>query len=288
MIELDQGGATHGHRELVRPPTDLVPVIEYAWIERGHGETSPAHRAWRIVPDVSGHLIYSHGRARSRLRMVGARSRWTDIDVTARDVTVGLRFRPGAATRGLGLNAQELTDRSTAFEQLRPRELLSERLDAASDDRGRLTLMFDAVREWSWNQPADWRSRAALALAHGGQTRVADMAWQMQVSSRTLHDVMRREVGLGPKQAARIVRLARAMRAASASTQPAWRTVATANGFADQAHLIRESQALLGESPARFVGRARFSFRRFVQCSRAAPIENGADNGLFIPPCTMR
>lgn len=257
MIELDQGGATHGHRKLVRPPADLVRVIEYAWIERASGAPEPAHRAWRIVPDVSGHLIFSSSGSGSRLRVVGARSRWADIDVSSRHLTVGIRFRPGAATRGLGLSARELTDRSAALADLRPRAGLVERLDAAPDDRTRLALMFRAVRAWSWDRGADWRSRAVLALAHRGRTQVADMAWHTRVSSRTLHEVMRREVGLAPKQAARIVRLATAMRSATATPRPAWREIASNAGYADQAHLIRDSHALLGDSPARFLGRAR-------------------------------
>ncbi len=257
MIELDQGGDSYGQRQLVAPPADLVPVIEYAWIHRRDCAPAPTDRHWRIVPDPSGHLIYSaSGNATPRLCLVGARSRWVDIDVSARDVTVGIRFRPGAIGQGVRTGGVTMTDRSVALAEIRTGSNLVDRAANAVSDRDRVAMLFHEVRQWNWAVASDWRTRAVVAMAHAGETRIGEMVDATGVSPRTLRDVARRDIGLSPKRMARIVRLARTMRAALGSPSTSWGELAAHAGFSDQAHLIRDSRALLGQSPARFLARS--------------------------------
>jgi AraC-like DNA-binding protein len=76
------------------------------------------------------------------------------------------------------------------------------------------------------------------------------------VTTRTLHTVLMREVGLPPKLVARIARVRRAIelvRARSGSLS----AISLASAFADQAHLSREFRQLLGTTPRAISRRIR-------------------------------
>ncbi|MFF5294671.1 AraC family transcriptional regulator [Paractinoplanes globisporus] len=76
---------------------------------------------------------------------------------------------------------------------------------------------------------------------------VADVAAEVGWSARYLTDRFRAEVGLRPKEAARVARFDRARRALKPGTRLA--DVAAVHGFADQSHLVREFHAFAGCSP---------------------------------------
>jgi AraC-like DNA-binding protein len=66
---------------------------------------------------------------------------------------------------------------------------------------------------------------------------------------------MLQDVGLSPKRALRIARLQRAL-AGCQRLGAAWVDLAARCGFADQAHMVREFQDLLGESPTTWISRS--------------------------------
>jgi AraC-like DNA-binding protein len=111
-----------------------------------------------------------------------------------------------------------------------------------------------------------WR----LTLAGGGRLRVAEVAARVGWSERHLTARFRGETGLGPKEAARVVRFDRARRALTARVasggRPDLAALAAVAGYADQAHLTREWGAFSGLSPLRWLA-AEFGF---VQDAAAA------------------
>ncbi len=98
-----------------------------------------------------------------------------------------------------------------------------------------------------------WR----LTLASSGRLRVAELARRVGWSERHLTGRFRAETGLGPKEAARVVRFDRARRALStrvaAGGAPDLAGLAAATGFADQSHLTRDWRAFAGLSPLRWL-----------------------------------
>ena len=78
---------------------------------------------------------------------------------------------------------------------------------------------------------------------------VADVAEQVGWGRRRLLEQFRAEVGVGPKEAGRIVRFDRSRRLLDAGIPLA--EVADRAGYADQAHLSREYARLAGRSPSR-------------------------------------
>lgn len=82
-------------------------------------------------------------------------------------------------------------------------------------------------------------------------TRVETLADDLGWSRRRLHARFVAEVGVGPKQVARLVRFQRA-RTRLARGEPIG-AVAAATGFSDQPHLTREWRALAGRTPAEWL-----------------------------------
>jgi AraC-like DNA-binding protein len=98
-----------------------------------------------------------------------------------------------------------------------------------------------------------WR----LTAASGGRLRVEEVADRVGWSTRHLEHRFRGELGLTPKEAARISRFDRARRMLTARVAaggpPDLAALAHATGFADQAHLTREWRAFAGLPPARWL-----------------------------------
>jgi AraC-like DNA-binding protein len=115
-----------------------------------------------------------------------------------------------------------------------------------------------------------WR----LLVAPDAVVPVSGLAAELGWSPRRLHDRFRAEVGVAPKEAARIARFDRARRAlfarAAAGGPLRLADLAARYGYYDQAHLAREFRALAGCAPSRLVAEEL----RFVQ---AAHLDDDAE-----------
>jgi AraC-like DNA-binding protein len=88
-------------------------------------------------------------------------------------------------------------------------------------------------------------------LAEGGDVPVGALADEVGWSARQLTVRFRAEVGLRPKEAARVARFDRARGRLAPGVRLA--DVAADTGYFDQAHLAREFRALAGCSPSRWM-----------------------------------
>jgi AraC-like DNA-binding protein len=85
-----------------------------------------------------------------------------------------------------------------------------------------------------------------------GRVRVTDLAGEVGWSRRHLGERFRAELGLAPKQAARVLRFERAARLLRGGRLDL-ASVAAESGFYDQAHLTNEWRALAGCTPGRWI-----------------------------------
>ncbi|WP_205661069.1 helix-turn-helix domain-containing protein [Amycolatopsis vastitatis] len=85
-----------------------------------------------------------------------------------------------------------------------------------------------------------------------GRVRVTDLAGEIGWSRRHLGERFRAELGLAPKQAARVLRFERAGRLLRGGRLDL-ASVAAESGFYDQAHLTNEWRALAGCTPGRWI-----------------------------------
>ena len=176
---------------------------------------------------------------------------------------VQIDLTPLGARRILGLPMDELTRQVVAVETLLGRELV-ERLHEAPGWPARFALLDAALlrRVAAGPEPAPevaW-TYARLVRADG-RLAVGPLAAEVGWSRRHLAARWRRDVGLGPKAVARVLRFQRAVRLLREGRDLA--DVAYDCGYADQPHLNREFRALGGGTPREVT---------FVQDAAATPV----------------
>jgi transcriptional regulator GlxA family with amidase domain len=129
---------------------------------------------------------------------------------------------------------------------------LHERLWEARTAGVRLRLL----GEWLAGRMALGVERSALVPASlrllrqaGGRLSIPELARQLAVSQRHLERLYRSQVGMSPKQYARLRRVAAARRALKQSRALPSAGLAVDLGYYDQAHLIRDFSAVVGMTP---------------------------------------
>ncbi|MBN8226509.1 AraC family transcriptional regulator [Corallococcus macrosporus] len=111
-----------------------------------------------------------------------------------------------------------------------------------------------ALRTHQTFEPASARlARRAIRLLEGDAVRVETVAEQLGVTARHLRRAFTENVGIGPKDFARTVRLQRAVKMTATSRD--WGRIAVDAGYYDQAHLIADFRELVGLTPGAFLKR---------------------------------
>lgn len=240
---------------LLAPDPALAIWIEHFWIQ---SDRAPApHRPWRIVPDASAHLIFSielmrDGREQARFLVIGSRATYADINVARRILTIGARLRPGALPALVRSDAREFTGRAFRLEDVfgaQGRDLMT-RMDLSAPEDGLIHLSAFLAGRF-----ADSRKNFELPAMIRCARSPASFAGMMNLSPRGARNRVIAETGLGPRRLLRIARLHRTLHQI-ATGGFAWADIAYQTGYADQAHMVREFLALLGDSPTRWRARS--------------------------------
>jgi AraC-like DNA-binding protein len=100
---------------------------------------------------------------------------------------------------------------------------------------------------WAWQR----------LVATGGAVPIGQLAKEVGWSHRHLLARFRRQVGLRPKTAARLIRFDGVWRRLDQDRPLDWGRVAAEVGYADQAHLAREFRQFTGTTPTGFLAQAR-------------------------------
>lgn len=225
MVTAGSVGAV-GYREH-RPPPRLGELVECRWVRTGPGQPG------RILPDGCMDLIQMGDRI-----VVAGPDTTAFIAAGSRDPMQGLRFRPGALPRLLGVPASELRNARVDLSELvridrgSPLEQLAETL-AAEPPRAETA---------PWALPALRDVTRRLAAGDSVAVTARELGW----SQRTVQRQCAAVYGYGPATLRRILRFRRAV--ALGGTGLSSTTVAAQAGYADQPHLHREVRALAGVS----------------------------------------
>ncbi|MEL6208017.1 MAG: helix-turn-helix domain-containing protein [Pseudomonadota bacterium] len=102
------------------------------------------------------------------------------------------------------------------------------------------------------------RSWHLLSTGNSIAQTAAELGW----STRHLSAQFRKETGIKPITAARMLRFQRARSLALQSKTASWAEIAAAAGYSDQAHLVRSFRDLSGETPTAWARSARPSAPR--------------------------
>jgi AraC-like DNA-binding protein len=228
---------------------------------------------WRLVDENPRGVqtIYPDGRCELIAQLGGQSRLWDAVDgwhlqaqtLFAAQRVTAVRFEPLGRLDDIGVRLQP------AASNLVTRKLASMRdrvVDLAGLD-SRLSRSLDAAaRTFIAGKPQPlWRLLSRLCDAHridariesavarviesDGQARIDTIARAASLGVRSLQTRFLAEVGLSPKEFARLLRLQATLRALDGDSALA--DVATDKGFSDQAHATREVKRLTGFSLAR-------------------------------------
>ncbi|MFD7550140.1 helix-turn-helix domain-containing protein [Streptomyces sp. NPDC059816] len=195
-----------------------------------------------VLPDGCMDLLWSEGR----LLVAGPDTRAHRPDGSA--PYTGVRFAPGTAAPVLGVPAHVLRDRRVDLAELwSAREVgaLAARIAAAADPAAALEAL--AARRWAARRADPLVARIVAGLRVG--RTVGAVADEVGLGARGLHRRSLEAFGYGPKTLARVLRFQRALALVRSGTGHA--DAAQRTGYADQAHLARETRALAGTTLGR-------------------------------------
>jgi AraC-like DNA-binding protein len=264
------------------PHRALRPYVTCVWAQRVSAR-SDAYRH-RTAPDGSVELVCPAGGPAS---VVGPRTTPSEQLLAPGAAVVGVRFRPGAAPAILGLPASELTGSTIGADELWGSSTaeLAERVAGSTSPPAAASALETAVlsrlaearpldelvaevvrrvhvggaqgQQIGIEPQAEALTRAReldldLVEVAAGAHSMAEVAASLHVSMRQLRRRCEAAVGLGPKELQRIARFQRFLLLAEhRRSQPGvtLATLALGVGYADQAHLARESVRLTGSPP---------------------------------------
>jgi AraC-like DNA-binding protein len=207
-------------------------------------EGTPNGTRWRVVPDGSADIIWRDDGGSVTTFTAGPDTEAQLAPLAEGSRMVGIRFVPGAADAVLGIPLDELHDQRVPLAELwgGVAEELTERVAlSARREQTLAALVRDRIDE-----PPDPTAAAIarrLEFAAGAGV-VSTVAADVGVSERHLQRRCRTAFGYGPKTLHQVLRFQRALRLARAGRRLA--DVAAVVGYADQAHMARDTRRLAG------------------------------------------
>jgi AraC-like DNA-binding protein len=231
------------------PSPPLHALLNCRW-ERDLPGEDPADSTL-ILPDGCVDLVWRAGK----LIVAGIDSTARRSPVQAGTSIVGVRLRPGVAGAVFGLPASELLDSQVPLEGLLglPAYELSERLAGAQDREAEYLLLEGIVASAIADTSPDPLVLAATRRLGFPGSRVDELADALGLSERQLRRRFHQAVGYGPKTLDRVLRFRRLVSQAQAVSdgEVDLARLAADLGYADQAHMTRDSVRLTGMPPTR-------------------------------------
>lgn len=235
------------------PAPALAPFVDYHWVIEWDLTGRPDH-IQRVLASASVHLSVEPQIA----RITGIRTKSDFAEaLSGKGRVLGVRFRPGGLRPYLAVPVSTLTDREVGIEEHFDVDVEQWRHDVmsapsavaaaatADDVLAPLTPALDPLVDQVAAIVDDIRDDPAL-------TRVVAVAQRHGIGVRRLQRLFTDYVGIGPKWVIRCYRLHEVAGHAASGEVVDWADLAVELGYSDQAHLIREFTAVVGEPPARY------------------------------------
>ncbi len=208
-----------------------------------------------VLPDGCVDIVWQPGRGAF---VAGPDTGPVPTPAAPGGVSIGVRFRPGAGGAALGVPLAELRDLRVDFADLHPD--LARKLPPGLEPALVPSRMLALTEELVAKGPPDPLVAEAARLLADPRTRTAGLVRTLKVSERQLRRRFDAGVGYGPKTLQRVLRLQRFLAHIGGGPLAAsLADLAVRSGYADQAHLTRESGRLAGLTPASLVERATTS-----------------------------
>lgn len=226
-------------------------MIERFWL--GGSPAEPSRIITEVIPDGNVDLWISLTPSDCRIHLYGPATRPMYVATNPATTYLGIRFLPGQALRLADVSHPDLLDARVELDSLcgMSRMELGELLLDQQSLAGTRGVLLELFRHAGQGYMADTLCRRATAQARtlDRAANVADLARGVGVSVRSLERSFRACLGMSPKMFLRLIRLQHTLAGLSDPRQD-HAELAAACGFADQAHMIHEFNALTGRSPS--------------------------------------
>jgi AraC-like DNA-binding protein len=186
--------------------------------------------------------------------VTGAHGQAYVSDIPADEPVMAIHFRPGGAFPFLGMPLGDLQGVHVGIDDVWGRDgrRLQERLIAAPSAGERFGLLEEFLLS---RAPAPPRRHPAVAAAMAAveanpSVRMADVRRLVGLPTKRLIGLFRAEVGLSPKEYARVRRLQAALR--HLRTGAGGAEIAAGIGYFDQSHFVREFRSFTGMTPTQY------------------------------------
>ena len=180
-----------------------------------------------------------------------------DLKLSGSLQVFSIRFSPVGFRAIFGVPARLLRDRVTEAQLVVGPEVveLHEQLTAGEPTEWETIAeryLVKRLRGFDVSRESRIAAQAAEMMQQSrGMVCVAEVAARSVVGPRQLERVFQEQVGVSPKVFGKLLRLDHALELAGATSN--WAEVATACGYFDQSHMVRDFRALAGATPVEFL-----------------------------------
>jgi AraC-like DNA-binding protein len=253
-------GLRHFQLERYEPEPELRDFVERLWSVRWQLPSGTSF-AQEVLPQPRVNLAFEPTHA--AVHGIGTQRQVAML--TGEGWVVGVKFRPGAffsfSTAGCSPMV-ELIDRIVPVAQAYG--LAGERVAHGVMTSGPSSAALTAVQAFLLSLAPrldDTQRLVAELIEHVERDRSIARADQLAapagMSVRSLHRHFAHYVGVGPKWVIRRVRAQEAAERVASGAEVDWAALALELGYHDQAHLIRDFKAQIGETPELYRERCR-------------------------------
>ena len=224
----------------------------------GFDEDSLPHGEFLVPASVTTPLVVKveDSPLRPPVFVKGPSGSYTRVEGACAPAYIEMRLAPLGAYTLLGPAVAEVSGTIVGLDDLLGSDArrLAERIQTAptSEQRARLLDAFLLDRGARGPQPSPEISEAwDLLVRSDGTSTIRAIARHVGWSHKHLITRFKQQVGVTPRLAARLLRLARVWR--FIDSEHSWARIAAESGYADQAHLVREFRTFTGTTPGALI-----------------------------------
>lgn len=223
------------------PPAPLRDAVVCLW----RRTASEERRRTLILPDGCVDLIWESGRGAF---LAGPDTGPVPAMTAAGRSLVGVRLRPGAGGTLLGRPLDEVRDLRVDLADLLPGA--ARRLPGVLSPAEALDRLVTLTGGLAVERPPDPALMESVRLLHDPRVRVHELGSLVGLGDRQLRRRFSTAVGFGPKTLHRVLRFRRFLGLLERAGPGGLGELALRAGYADQAHLSRETVQFAGLPPA--------------------------------------
>jgi AraC-like DNA-binding protein len=208
---------------------------------------------------TNGFYLLPKKKKLSQLFLYGQTLEPISLDVEGTYQFIVLQLYPFASKYLLGVDPKELNDECFDLLEIKNIDVDSykDKLLKSNNSKDQVEIILDLMTQLvkSNRVPENDRIQRAISiiLKHSGQVKVKELTEQIFVTERTLERDFMSQVGLTPKQFAKIIQFQCSLNQLTQTRFNKLTEVGLDSGFADQSHFIRAFKKYTGQTPSYYL-----------------------------------